>query len=167
MTKKLMILGGAVLTVVLLAGALVVPALAQEGADEPGARFGCRGWGLGLGGRSWAIFDTAAEVLGLTPEGLFSELHGGKSLADVAEAQDKDLDAVQEAMGAARAEAMKEGIEQAVEDGRLTQEQADWMLEGHEKGFMPGRGGFGRGMKGRFGGSAPMRDTFAAPSPSS
>ena len=167
MRKKLVILIGAVLTVVLIAGALVVPTLAQEPTNEPGAGFGCRGWGLGIGGRSWAVFDTAAEVLGLTPGGLFTELHGGKSLADVAEAEGKDLEAVQEAMGAARAEAMKEAIKQAVEDGHLTQEQADWMLEGHEKGFMPGRGGFRRGMGGRFDGSAPMRAPFAAPSSSS
>jgi len=167
MSKKLMILGGVVLTVVLLAGALAVPTLAQEGAEVPGAPFGCRGWGLGFGGRSWAVFDAAAEVLGLTPGGLFSELHGGKSLADVAEAQGKELEAVQEAMGAARAEAMKEAIEQAVEDGHLTQEQADWMLEGLEKGFMPRRGGLGRRMKGHFGDSAPMRAPSAAPSSSS
>jgi hypothetical protein len=167
MSKKLMILSGAVLTVVLVAGALVVPTLAQEGTGEPEAGFGCRGWGLGLVGRSWAVFDLAAEVLGLTPEGLFTELHGGKSLADVAEAQGKELEAVQEAMGAARVEAMKEAIKQAVEDGHITQEQADWMLEGHEKRFMPGRGGFRHGMRGRFSGSAPMRAPFAAPNSSS
>ncbi len=70
-------------------------------------------------------------------------------------------------MGAARAEGMKEAIEQAVEEGYLTQEQADWMLEGLEKGFMPGRGGFGRGMKGRLGHFAPSRPPFTAPNSSS
>ena len=38
--------------------------------------------------------------------------------------------------------AMKAQIEQAVKDGKLTQEQADWLLQGVEKGYMPyGHGG--------------------------
>ena len=40
-----------------------------------------------------------------------------------------DVQTVYEAMNAARGEAMQQAIEQAVEDGRLTQEQADQMIE--------------------------------------
>ncbi|MFQ5886866.1 MAG: hypothetical protein ACE5II_06495, partial [Anaerolineae bacterium] len=83
--------------------------------------------------------------LGLTPEELFAESHGGKSLDEIAEERGVEMDAVQEAMNAARAEAMQQAIMQAVEDGKISQEQADWMLEGHEKGFFPMRRGFGRG----------------------
>ncbi|MGQ9584918.1 MAG: hypothetical protein ACUVXG_05905 [Anaerolineae bacterium] len=103
----------------------------------------------------WAAYDAAAEALGLTPEGLFSELHAGKTLAEIAEAQGVEMEAVQEALNAARIEAQKQAIEQAVEDGRLTREQADWMLEGLDKGFfaagkMRGFGfGFGGGRGGR------------------
>jgi len=48
-------------------------------------------------------------------------------------------------MNAARGEAMEQAIDQAVEDGSLSQEQADWMLEGLEKGFTPMDRGLGRG----------------------
>jgi hypothetical protein len=39
---------------------------------------------------------------------------------------------------------MEQAIDQAVEDGSLSQEQADWMLEGLEQGFFP-RGPKGQG----------------------
>jgi hypothetical protein len=52
-------------------------------------------------------------------------------------------------MKAARGEAMRQAIEQAVEDGAMSREQADWMLEGLEKGFTPGGRGFGPGFGGR------------------
>ncbi len=93
----------------------------------------------------WTIYDAVAEALGLTPEALFSKLHGGKSMAEVAEEQGVELEAIHEALEEARVEARKQAIEQAVEDGRLTQEQADWMIEGLEQGFVPGGSGSGRG----------------------
>ncbi len=95
-----------------------------------------------------------AEALGLTPEALFSELHAGKTLEEIAEAQGVDIQTVQEAIQSVRVKAMKEAIEQAVADGKMTQEQADWLLEGIEKGYMPmGRGWWGPMGRGpRFGG---------------
>ncbi len=86
----------------------------------------------------WTMYDAVAEALGLTPDNLFSELHSGKSVAEVAEEQGVEMEAVRDAMEETRIEARKQAIEQAVEDGRLTQEQADWMIEGLEQGFMPG-----------------------------
>jgi uncharacterized membrane protein len=157
--KRLVLLGGVALIVVLvasLAGATFV--FADEPTPTPEAPFGSRGRGFGLWGSSWTVFDTAAEALGLTPEEFFTELHAGKTLAEIAEAQGVELEAVQEAMNIARAEAMKEAIEQALEDGYITQEQADWLVEGLEQGFFPtGRGfGFG-GMRGGFGHSSRMK----------
>jgi polyhydroxyalkanoate synthesis regulator phasin len=114
----------------LVVGALTVvmagSALAQEPdpLDKPFGGFGGRGFGR-FGGERWAMFDTMAEALGLTPEGLFAELHAGKSLAELAEAQGVDTQTLGNAMEAARVEA----IQQAVEDGKLTQEQADRILE--------------------------------------
>ena len=168
MSKRLAILAGIALTVTVLGAAVAVPALAQEPTPPtPKAPFGQRGRDLGFWGRSWAVFDAAAEALGLTPEQLFAELHSGKSLADIAEAQGVDLKAVHEAMKAAQAEAMKQANQQAVENGRLTQAQADWLLEGIDLGFLPRRWGFGRGVRGRFGGFALPLAPSAAPGPSS
>jgi hypothetical protein len=90
--------------------------------------FGRGGFGW-AGGGQWTMFDTAAEALGLTPEELFAELHAGESLADIAEAKGVDVQTVYDAMSAARGEAMQQALQQAVEDGRITQEQADQMIE--------------------------------------
>ena len=154
MSRRLIILIGVALTAVTLGVAFVVPTLAQDPTPTPGVGFGCGGRGFGLWGGSCSVFDAAAEALGLTPGELFGELHGGKTLADIA---GDDLGKVQEAMKAAQAEGMKAAIQQAVEDGRITQEQADWMLKGQELGFMHGHRGFGRGMRGGIGGFAPSR----------
>jgi hypothetical protein len=161
MRKRFVILAGAVLAAILLGVTLVVPAFAQEETPTPEAPCRGVGGGFGLWGGSWTTFDTMAEALGLTPEEFFSELHAGKTLEEIAEEQGVELEAVQDAINADRVEAMREAIEQAVEDERITQEQADWLLEGLEQGFFPmGRGfgfgygmggGFGRGMKGGFG----------------
>ena len=167
MRKRLMILAGVALAVVLLGAAVVLPAFADEPTPTLEAPFGCRGRGFGFWGGSWAVFDAAAEALGLTPEQLFAELRTGKSLADIAEAHDVDLEAVQEAMNAARAEGMKKAIEQAVEDGRMSQAQADWLLKGLDLGFLPRGRGFGRGMRGHFGRFAPPSAPSTAPSSSS
>jgi hypothetical protein len=162
--KKVLWLCGGVLVALLLVGLVGVSiASAQEPtatpepgvpSNGPGAGRGGRGLGPGLGlgrffgggpGDQWTTFDATAEALGLTPEALFSELHSGKTLEEIAEAQGVDLQAVQDAVQAARVEARKQAIEQAVANGTMTQEQADWMLEGIDKGFFPMVGGFGRG----------------------
>ncbi|MGQ9556058.1 MAG: hypothetical protein ACUVWR_18300 [Anaerolineae bacterium] len=62
-------------------------------------------------------------------------------------------------------EAMRAQIEQAVKDGKITREQADWLLQGLEKGYVPyGRGfGFG-GLRGKhFGGFGRPRGFWATP----
>ena len=149
MKKKLLVGAGVALIVLLLAG---LGGAAFVFAQEPtlpipfgwhGGGFGRHGGGHGMGGFGgrdmggfawsgggmWTMFDTAAGTLGLTPEELFAELRAGKSLAEIAEAKGVDVQKVYDAVNAARGEAMKQAIEQAVEDGRLTQEQADQMLE--------------------------------------
>jgi hypothetical protein len=155
--KRLVWLSGAALVALLLVGLVGVTAVfAQEPTPESEVPFGWRGVGHGRGGfgrgmfggargGQWTMFDTAAEALGLTPEELFAELHAGKTLDEIAEAQGVETEAVQDALKAARSEAMREAIEQAVEDGNMSQEQADWMLEGLEQGFAPIGRGFGRG----------------------
>ena len=163
--KRLFLLSGAALVVLLvsLIGATVVFADEPEpGAEAPFCRgmggrgaFGDRMFGP-VGGDRWTMFDTMAEALGFSPVELFTELHAGKSPDEVAEAQGVDMESLQDKMKAARAEAMEEAIEQAVADGNMSQEQADWMLKGLEQGFAPMGRGFDRG---RELGGRPSTDT--------
>ncbi|MBN1399462.1 MAG: hypothetical protein JXA74_01420, partial [Anaerolineae bacterium] len=98
-----------------------------------------------------------AEALGMTLNELSLQLWGGRSLADLAERAGVSLDDVQSAIETARQEVMRQALAQAVEDGRMTQEQADWILEGLEQGFGPRGGMMGRGTPhgGLRGGRAP------------
>jgi flagellar basal body-associated protein FliL len=148
--KRFLILAGVALIVLLLAGlGGAVFVFAQEPTLP--IPFGWHGGGRGRGGFAWAgggpwtMFDTAAEALGMTPEELFAELRAGKSPAEIAEEQGVEAEAVFEAMNAARGEVMQQAIEQAVEDGHLSQEQADWLLKGLEQGLFPMGQGFGYG----------------------
>jgi hypothetical protein len=143
------ILAGAALLVALLGVFVAVPALADPTTPTPTPKI-TNGWGRGFGcfGGSWTEFDAAAKALGLTPEQLFAELHAGKSLSDIATAKGIDLQKVYDAMNADRIEAMKASIQQAVKDGKMTQEQADWLLKGMELGFYPKGRGFGHGFGG-------------------
>ena len=156
MRKRMMILISAVLSLIILVTAVALPALALEPEPTP-KRFGWhrgRG-GLGRGLCGEAGLDGAAEVLGMTAEELSTQLEGGTTLADLADEAGVELQTIRDAVEAACEAARVEAIEQAVEDGDLTQDHADWLLEGIEKGFVPGLSGFGRGMRGRFGGFAP------------
>ena len=117
-----------------------------------------RGFGFGFKGGNMATFDAVATALGLTPTQLFEQLHSGKTLTQIAEAQGVDLATVETAANASRVQAMKDRIAAAVAAGTITQEQADWMLQGIEKGWGFGGKGFGfggrghgRGMGGMFG----------------
>lgn len=160
--KRIVVLAGVAIGLLLLAGlAGATAVLAQDPtppaeADLPGGMMGPGrdGFWFGGPGHDWTAFDAAADALGLTPVELFTELHSGKTLAEIADEQGVDLETVQEAVRAARVEAMRARIQQAVEDGTMSQEEADWLLEGLEKGYgWRGLGwrGFGRGFGGRGG----------------
>ena len=107
MRKKLVLLSGVALIALLVSLVGATAVFAQEPppeAEAPQGR-GMRGrGGFGRGifgmahGGQWTVFDAAAEALGFTPEELFAELHGGKSLDEVAEAQGVDIEVVQEAV---------------------------------------------------------------------
>ena len=133
-------------------------AITQEQADQMLSRMedgfgpGMRGSGRSkrghFGGRTVRWMGSGneflAEQLGMTADELQAELEAGKTIAELAEEKGVDLQAN-------RVEAMKEQIQQAVEDGRMTQEQADWMLDGLEQGFAPMERGFGHARGGHFG----------------
>jgi hypothetical protein len=119
----------AALTVTALAGAGL--ALAQ-GPTPPAPGYGpgygcCGGWGRG-GGWGWrgmGLIDALAELTGLEPADLYGELQEGKTLLEVAQAHGVSAEQLVELALASRAEE----LQQRVEAGYLTQEQADWMLD--------------------------------------
>jgi len=111
-----------------------------------------------------AGMDAAAEVLGMTPDELDDALWGGKTLADLAEEADVPLSdvraAAEDATKAARQTGIKALLAQLVENGRISQEQADWITTGMDNGWFGlgrlaerfdwfGRDGFGRDGIGR------------------
>ena len=121
---------------------------AQATPNASGPRLMGRGFGM-FGGENWAVFDAEAKALGLTPTELFDQLHSGKTLSEIAQAKGVDLSKVQDAATAARTQGMKDAINQAVQDGKLSKDQGDWLLQGLEKGFLGGAHGFfgfGKGM---------------------
>lgn len=158
MNKKLpkLMIGGLVAALLLVGAAGATIAYAQDGttptpsADEQTDRGG-PGRGHGHGFLGEAELQAAADTLGMTTDELSAEIQNGKTLQDLADAAGVDLQVVQDAIKAAHAEEMRQRIEQAVTDGTMTQEKADWLLEGLEKGFLDGPGfgfGFGHGPAG-------------------
>ena len=104
------------------------------------------GDGHGHGGRGMGETElaAAAKVLGITTDELSTALKDGKTLADLATTAGVDIQDVQDAINAAHAVEMRTRIEAGVADGTISQEKADWLLEGLDKGFLDGPGfGFG------------------------
>jgi hypothetical protein len=107
----------------------------------------------GLGGPGHHFFfgdklDSAAGYLGLTEDELRAELRDGKSLAEVAEAEGKSVDGLNQAILAGA----KSALDEAVANERLTQEQADAIYERLQSsiddivnGAFRGPGGHGMG----------------------
>lgn len=134
-----------------------VDAVAETLAEEaPFAHHGPGMHGPGMHGLGRAL-DTAAETLGVTTDELRDALRDGQTLAEVAEAQGVEIDALVDALVAAA----QERLDEAVTDGRITQERADQIAGTLEeriaqhveqgmpmRGDGPGRGGHHGGMDG-------------------
>ena len=119
------------------------------GPGDNGGRFGGPGHHFFFGDK----LGSAAEYLGLTEDELHEQLRAGKSLADVAEAEGKSVDGLKQAI----LDGARSGLDEAVANERLTQEQADAIYERLQSaidnivnGTFPGPGG--RGFGPRFGG---------------
>jgi len=151
MSKFLKLAGVALAAVVVALGASTA-AFAQEATPTaPAARLAHGG---GFGPNNQVALEAAAEALGMTADELSTQLWGGKTLAELADEAGVDLQDVRDAVEAAQVEAVRDAIAQAVEDGSITQAQADWLLEGLDNGYWGGNGfGHGFGMdRGGFGG---------------
>jgi hypothetical protein len=119
----------------------------ERGPGGPGGSHG----GRGLDG---AALEAVAEALDMRTDELSAALEEGKTLHELADEAGVDVQEIFDAMSALRAESMRERIAQAVEDGTMTQEKADWLLEGLDKGFLDGPG---FGFRGHFGKFAPPK----------
>jgi hypothetical protein len=113
------------------------------------------GYVLDFGGRKieTPYITAAAAALEMEPEDVELQMWGGRTLADLAKKAGVELTAVQAAIETAQKDAARARIQEAVKDGKLTQEQANWMIEGVDSGFQ-GMGGFGAKGFGR--GAMPM-----------
>lgn len=99
----------------------------NDGAFGPGFGMGPGGGPgrMGPGGR-WdgpenSLVAVAAEKLGLTNAELIAELQAGKSIADVAQEKNVDVDTIVEAVITPRSDRLKE----LVTNGQLTQEEVN------------------------------------------
>jgi hypothetical protein len=162
-TKKSILIGGLLVALLVIGVVGATNAYAQTPTNTPlhqGGPGDGRGRGLGQ-----VELEAAAKVLGMTTDELSSALQGGKTLEQLAQDANVDIQAVQDAIQAAHATEMRTRIQQAVTDGTITQENADWLLEGLDKGFIggPGAFGFGHGFGGPHGPGAGTGNTQTPP----
>ncbi len=99
----------------------------------------------------------------MTTDEVTAALQNGQTLEDLADKAGVDIEDVHAAIQAVHETELRERIAQALEDGTITQEHADWLLEGLEKGFLGGPGGFGLG--GSHGGPKPGEAPPVSPTP--
>ncbi|WP_205696427.1 hypothetical protein [Conexibacter sp. SYSU D00693] len=130
------------------------------GGPRGGRAFGPGGPGFGPHGKAFGafrgVFEDAAKALGLSPAELKRQLADGRTPAQIARAQGKDLDEVK----AAVKESATDRLDQAVKDGDLTDAQRDRIVRRLDEaidrladGRVPrfgrgGRGGPGHGWGG-------------------
>lgn len=159
--------GAVLLAIVILTGAVAgvsfaadqVNNAAVEGCPNsgPGGPGGPGPDGQGPGGHG-PNMDSMASILGITVDELRAEMESGKTLEEIVSAYGLTMDQVHEKM----LELRKTEIAQAVADGKMTQEQADQMLERLEKGPAgPPPGEPGNGGPGGHGGPGGPNDSTA------
>jgi hypothetical protein len=149
----------------LLAALLVVGIVGATNAYAQGPssdRFHGRGPG---GGRGLGLegLQVAAEALNMTTDELINALRSGKTLEEIANEAGVEYQAVLDAIQAARATELRDRIQQALDAGTITQEHADWLFEGLDKGFLGGPGDFGFGGRHGFGIGPGPNQTPTAP----
>ncbi len=134
------------LTVLVLAiAALGVSSVFAQTPTPPANTPQAHGGFVGRGVCGQAGLDAAAKALKMTTQELTAQLWGGQTLSGLAEKAGVDITTVQSAVQAACQQAQIDAINQAVKDGKITQANADWLIEGIQKGYIGGKGGFGMG----------------------
>jgi lambda repressor-like predicted transcriptional regulator len=152
-------------------GPVLLPGLRKRGFDGPGLvepGFGPPDKGFGPPDMAFFpgidLIETAADYLGIEPADVREALRDGKSLADLAKDKGKSVDGLEDAL---RAQIRKD-VDQAVDDGKLTKEQADRVAEKLSAGVedLVEHGGPHFGLKGArpaFGPIGPPEKRFVFP----
>ncbi|OFW65944.1 MAG: hypothetical protein A2V52_00775 [Actinobacteria bacterium RBG_19FT_COMBO_54_7] len=103
----------------------------EELMNLRGKRAACTGGGTeavrgrrGRQGAASGVLDGVAEELGMAPKDLLSELKGGKTLAEIANEKGVDLNTLIDKI----LEPVKTRLSKMVENGGITQDQADERL---------------------------------------
>jgi hypothetical protein len=91
----------------------------------PGPRFDGLHRGFGFQHGPPAFFEAAATYLGFTTDRLFEALGDGTSLADLAKEKGKPVDGLEQAIVAA----VEKNFDEAVQNGRITEEQKTEFLD--------------------------------------
>ena len=133
----LLVIGVIGATSVYAQGPTTTPTTPPANGDVPGDRHG-----RGLGQPE---LDAAAKALTMTSADLSAALQSGKTLEQLAQAANVDIQTAKDAIQAAHVAEMRSSIQQAVTDGIITQANADWLLEGLDKGYIGVPGAFGLG----------------------
>ena len=142
MKNKMSVLIAGLLAAFVVIG--IVGATNAYAQSPASAAFHGRGPGGGHGMGLEALQITA-QALNMTTDELITALRSGSTLEELAEEAGVDLQDIRDDIQTARATEMRDRIQQALDDGTITQEHADWLLEGLDKGFIGGPGSFGFG----------------------
>ncbi len=122
MNKKISLgIGALALALILTVGVSAVMA-ADDSSNDDSFAGKCgqaiqKGYGM--------MFDVIADFLGMSQEEIQTERESGKSIAEIA--QEKDI--TEQELSDSMLEAKTERFQEAVENGYLTQEQADERME--------------------------------------
>ncbi len=116
-------------------------------------------WMHSANGMHTTMWNSLASALKLTPDELNAQLASGKTLAQIAEAQGVSKDQLASTLEAS----VKAGLDKAVAEQVLTQQQADWMLshmDGNWEWMITNMGaGTGPGSAGCHGSSTPQKQS--------
>lgn len=97
--------------------------------------------------------DAVAAVLDMTPEEVTAAMQDdGATLQELADEAGVDMQEIKDALSELRSQNARDRIETALDEGNLTQDEANWLLEGLDNGYMGKLGNFfsqrgGRGGK--------------------
>jgi hypothetical protein len=160
MKNKMSILIAGLLVALLVVGVIGATNTFAQGSSNDLLQHGHGpGGGRGLG---QVELEAAAKVLGMTTDEVSTALQSGKTLQDLADQAGVKIEDVQAAIQAAHETELRDRIAQAVQDGTITQANADWLLEGLDKGFIGVPGAFGFGDPHGFGHGLKLNQTAPA-----